>query len=610
MGIVFFCFFDDFNDGVLNTSKWDTGGANFNRYVSENNGIFALTTADFGFSANESDGHYNIWGTKTVDTINEEGVTSGWLGFGLRSVQSFGLTGGIIIETSIIQGMAVGQASKRGGLFGLGVAYDKDNLVNFFWMWDQSRTEGGNGVYCKREINGSRYSSGRLISGDLQGGLYHRLTLKKAPAIDEYYYYNYGGITGNQFFAVGLTSGRIALYGAMRGQGDTINYMKWNWIFARKYVSSDPTFSLGAEESIGNIISISSLSCPSSLLVGEVGQCSVVASASMGTLGYSWYGDGVSFGSPQASQTSVSFSQSGIRRVYVDVYLVEAPSVRQTVSADVDVVLAPYAMPEFSIRVSGSSSGQVPLTVIFSAEADLSSVRQYNPQFTYRWDFGDGSLPVEGKRLVAHTYRVAGNYTVVLRVEDGYGRVSISSVGVAVSEPQDLTVRQFKVYYSNKHMRVPLRVIIRPVLEYMPGFERVEGSQWRVGTDLVAENRSQLGVVFTQPGDFSINFSGQTNYGRTLMGSFPISVKANQKPSCSMEYEDYPSYGYTKFTPSCVDPDGRVRAYFWEFGNGETSKNRIGYAHYERGGSYTVKLRVVDDSNEEASFQWNVSVTR
>jgi len=53
-----------------------------------------------------------------------------------------------------------------------------------------------------------------------------------------------------------------------------------------------------------------------------------------------------------------------------------------------------------------------------------------------------------------------------------------------------------------------------------------------------------------------------------------------------------------------------VRSYFWEFGNGETSKSRVGYAHYQQGGSYTVRLRVVDDSNEEASFQWNVNVTR
>ncbi|MEX2724744.1 MAG: PKD domain-containing protein [Candidatus Freyarchaeota archaeon] len=77
-----------------------------------------------------------------------------------------------------------------------------------------------------------------------------------------------------------------------------------------------------------------------------------------------------------------------------------------------------------------------------------------------------------------------------------------------------------------------------------------------------------------------------------------------------MEYQDYPSLGYTKFTPSCVDPDGKVVSYYWEFGNGEVSKSRVGYAHYSQGGSYGVKLTVKDNSGESRTFSWNVLVTR
>jgi len=278
----------------------------------------------------------------------------------------------------------------------------------------------------------------------------------------------------------------------------------------------------------------------------------------------------------------------------------------------------PPPFPDFTIKSWDSTTGNAPLTVVFSAEAtEIEKLRAYyaaGHSFNYTWDFGDGSPVVSGKRVVGHTYKVAGTYTVTLFVKDelnnSESNLSNNTVQVVVSQPSDLTVRHFKVYYSNKYMRVPLKVIIKPVLEYMPGLEKVQSNEWKVGTDFVAQNRSQAVITFTQPGDFSINFSGQTNYGRSLMGSFPLNVKPNQLPTCTMSYEDYPQYGYTKFTPSCSDSDGKVKSYYWEFGNGETSKNRIGYAHYSQGGSYTVNLKVKDDSNEEANFQWDISIQR
>jgi len=77
-----------------------------------------------------------------------------------------------------------------------------------------------------------------------------------------------------------------------------------------------------------------------------------------------------------------------------------------------------------------------------------------------------------------------------------------NTIQVRVTQPEEMTVRHFKVYYSNKHMRVPLKVIIKPVLEYMPGLEKVQSNEWRVGTDFVAQNRSQAVITFTQPGEF------------------------------------------------------------------------------------------------------------
>jgi len=112
------------------------------------------------------------------------------------------------------------------------------------------------------------------------------------------------------------------------------------------------------------------------------------------------------------------------------------------------------------------------------------------------------------------------------------------------------------------------------------------------------------------PGDYTINFEGIANYGRSLLGGFNVTVNRNRLPQCTMECRDYSTYGYTELTTSCMDLEERVRSYFWDFGNGETSKSKTGYAHYTQSGQYEVRLTAKDDSGGEAVFSWDVSVTR
>jgi len=68
--------------------------------------------------------------------------------------------------------------------------------------------------------------------------------------------------------------------------------------------------------------------------------------------------------------------------------------------------------PDFTISSWGLVEGQAPLTVVLSADADSEALRAYlatGRSFIYEWDFGDGTPKVTGKRVVGHTYKVAGN---------------------------------------------------------------------------------------------------------------------------------------------------------------------------------------------------------
>gem|GEM_PF-1448317 len=64
----------------------------------------------------------------------------------------------------------------------------------------------------------------------------------------------------------------------------------------------------------------------------------------------------------------------------------------------------------------------------------IDSTNSVDPINYYKWDFGDGSTPVEGEENPSHTYSMAGSYDVVLFVETTNGCIDYDTVKVALTE--------------------------------------------------------------------------------------------------------------------------------------------------------------------------------
>lgn len=77
---------------------------------------------------------------------------------------------------------------------------------------------------------------------------------------------------------------------------------------------------------------------------------------------------------------------------------------------------------------ANKTEGEAPLTVLFDA-GDSSDPE--NDIERYVWEFGDGSLPKEGK-TVTHTYQIAGEYTVILTVTDSEGNQDTATTTITV----------------------------------------------------------------------------------------------------------------------------------------------------------------------------------
>jgi PKD repeat protein len=81
------------------------------------------------------------------------------------------------------------------------------------------------------------------------------------------------------------------------------------------------------------------------------------------------------------------------------------------------------------------TSGTAPLTVSFDGSG--SSDPDLGDTLTYRWDFGDGSTPIETTNATAtHEYSTAGTFAATLSVRDNQGATSAAAtLQIMVSNP-------------------------------------------------------------------------------------------------------------------------------------------------------------------------------
>ncbi len=99
---------------------------------------------------------------------------------------------------------------------------------------------------------------------------------------------------------------------------------------------------------------------------------------------------------------------------YIEVVDLSRVKFRRNFKIKVNNINDPPEAPEFDYIIEEGN-----LTVTFTA---LPAHDPDRDNLTYTWDFGDGSQNKFGPALltVVHTYRKAGNYTVILWVSDGY----------------------------------------------------------------------------------------------------------------------------------------------------------------------------------------------
>lgn len=256
----------------------------------------------------------------------------------------------------------------------------------------------------------------------------------------------------------------------------------------------------------------------------------------------------------------------------------------------------PTRMPPVA-NAGGPYSGSVNVAILFdgskSSDPDGSVVG-------YQWNFGDGS-DASGAMPV-HVYAATGTYAVTLTVTDSDGLTHSAATTAQVADGSGLQPPIAKV-------GGPYRGTISTPLSFDGSASSdadgtIVSFDWTFG-DGGAGSGARPTHVYGRAGLYTVALtvtddSGRTGHSTTTAEIVPVAL--NQAPTANAggPYAGRPDVPMAFDGSRSSDADGRVVAYFWDFGDGTQAVSDLPNAthSYARAGAYTVTLGVVDDDDQ------------
>jgi len=235
-----------------------------------------------------------------------------------------------------------------------------------------------------------------------------------------------------------------------------------------------------------------------------------------------------------------------------------------------------------------------------------STTASLYPIAYYTWLFGDGNVSYDASPI--HTYSDNGTYTILLLVEDIYGRVNYTTGTITVSNVAPVASFTYD----------PLDPIENAPITFTDTSTDSDGTivnwTWDFGDTTPLSYDQDPDHTFTAKGFYTVTLTVRDDDGATDTFSDVISVNIT---------EPVPLFTYASHCPipneiinfdasTSDDPDGNIDEYAWDWttdGTYDTTSSTPTASHsYASPGNYTVTLKCTDNHGATNTTQMEVTV--
>jgi len=224
------------------------------------------------------------------------------------------------------------------------------------------------------------------------------------------------------------------------------------------------------------------------------------------------------------------------------------------------------------------------------------------PPYTFSWDFGDGSTPMQGPSP-CHTYANAGSYPVVMTVKDSLGNTyQDNHLTIDITPPLAVVASA-----SNNQGLAPMTIYFTSSVQ---GGTGPYTYNWDFG-DGQSATSGNPSHTYNNPGTYTVVLTvtdsctpaATASSTPIIIGIYPLQITAQANLSC----------GYAPlnviFTGNASGGIGPY-SYAWDFGDGTAGSTLQNPSHsYLAVGTYTAKLTVTDSLGSSGTASVPVTVT-
>jgi PKD repeat protein len=214
----------------------------------------------------------------------------------------------------------------------------------------------------------------------------------------------------------------------------------------------------------------------------------------------------------------------------------------------------------------------------------------------YKWDFGDGSTTgVKQSPTTSHEYDSPGDYTVNLTVlgSNDTERYSTNQVSVESVVPKP----NFQIT-GKKTEGKPLTF---DASNSADPDGNIASYNWDLGDGSTATGE-EVSHSYSSAGQYTVKLEVTDNSGASETLTRTVEVARENlapKPSFSASSTTLDVNQSVSFDASnSFDPDGSIKSYYWDFGDGISSKETQTSHKYRTPGTYKVNLTTVDDQRD------------